>query len=45
MLEELLGANEAILKALEMYDAVESGKEISQNVGLLFDYAAMHSLQ
>lgn len=35
MLEELLGANEAILKALEMYDAIASGKDVPQSVGLL----------
>ena len=35
MLEELLGANEAILKALEMYDAIASGKGVQQIGGLV----------
>lgn len=40
MLEELLGANEAILKALEMYDAIASGKEVQQ-IGGLVRHSAM----
>ncbi|KAH9829145.1 uncharacterized protein C8Q71DRAFT_791365 [Rhodofomes roseus] len=31
MLEELLGANEALLKAMELYEAIESGKESAWN--------------